>query len=151
MIYLKFITNKLPTQVAAYDAVTYGPIIFIKKSHKDNSGLLEHEKFHTTMFWTHIVIMFAAALLLYYTLFPYQTVLYAGLFAGTVSRALLYKYNARYRLWEEIIAYSIQYKTNGETITKLHYYATQISTHYGIKTVSTQEIFKKLLNESQIK
>lgn len=36
---------------ARFQAVTYGPFIFIRPEKKDSVGLLEHEKTHVKQFW----------------------------------------------------------------------------------------------------
>jgi len=48
MIYLKFYVNKLPNEHAGKSNAF---IIRILKSHKDDKGLLEHEKIHVRQFW----------------------------------------------------------------------------------------------------
>lgn len=49
-----FYTNfSVPEQYAAY---TRGPFIFIRPSHKDDLGLLEHEKTHVRQFWKMLIL-----------------------------------------------------------------------------------------------
>lgn len=43
----------IPKRFAGY---TIGPIIFIRPSHKDDIGLIEHEKIHVKQFWSHFPI-----------------------------------------------------------------------------------------------
>lgn len=44
-----FYTNKIiPDKFHAY---TVGPVVLIRPEHKDNVGLLEHEKIHVGQFW----------------------------------------------------------------------------------------------------
>lgn len=49
MIFKAFYTNWfIPSK---FQAMTYGPLIFIRPSRKGDVGLLEHEKTHVKQFW----------------------------------------------------------------------------------------------------
>lgn len=50
MLYKVIYTNRFIPSI--YAGRTIGPIILIRPSHKDDTGLLEHEKVHVRQFWS---------------------------------------------------------------------------------------------------
>jgi hypothetical protein len=77
MIYLRFYVDSLPNGFAGKANMF---VIRILKSHKDDRGLLEHEKVHVKQFWRNPL------------------------------HGLFYKYSEDYRLKSEVEAYRVQYR-----------------------------------------
>lgn len=55
-----YTNNIIPDKFAG---LTLGPFIFIRPSHKDDKGLLEHEKVHVRQFWRTLGLFGIAYLL----------------------------------------------------------------------------------------
>lgn len=154
MYYLKLTLEKLPFGMDNFAGLAIGPVILIKKYHKNNKGLLEHEKFHVRMFWLWYILVLAtstaAGVYFGYIPFPetFQTlfqneVFYYVLFLSLLPRSFFYKFVEKYRLWEEVKAYKIQEKTNKQN--KLKEFAHYIATKYGIDI--TEEEALRLLKK----
>ncbi len=96
MLYKVIYINKLIP--AKFAAKTIGPIILIRPSHKDDTGLLEHEKVHVRQFWSTL-----------------------GLFG------IPYLLSKKYRLKYELAAYKEQLKYYATDKRSLfaHYLATK--------------------------
>ena len=139
-----FYVDKLPMYNDWAAGVAIGPFIWIKHDFKSNKGLLEHERLHTKMFWLWFllfsIIAFVSILLEFYTGFSIA-ILFAIAF-----RAVLYSMFNRYRLWEEVKAYAIQWKINKEPEVRLQVYARAIVKHYRL-SISEEEALEKLQNE----
>jgi hypothetical protein len=84
MIYLKFCVDSLPNGFAGK---TNAFVIRILKSHKDDRGLLEHEKVHVKQFWR------------------------------CPLHGLFYRFSEDYRLKSEVEAYRVQYKYGADLDT----------------------------------
>lgn len=83
-------TNNIPTE---HEAVTNGPVIRVRPSHKDDKGLLAHEKVHVKQWWLTLGI-----------------------------HSILYIFSKRYRLWAEVKAYKEQLKHYPDDRTELFAY-----------------------------
>lgn len=83
-------TDNLPTD---HKAVTNGPVIRIRPSHKDDKGLLAHEKVHVKQWWLTLGI-----------------------------HSILYIFSKRYRLWSEVKAHKEQLKHYPDDRTELFAY-----------------------------
>jgi len=141
---MMFFVDKLPVYDNWAAGVAIGPFIWIKKTHKDNKGLIAHEKFHVKMFWVFFVVFGIIAGVGY--ILAIQELIYGGLICALALRGLIYKFVDNYRLWEEVKAYVIQYNLNGEKLSKLKFYANAIATHYNLK-ITKKEALEKLQNE----
>jgi hypothetical protein len=91
---LVFYTDNLPENVGGR---AHGPVILIKKKHRDDKGIHEHELEHVKQWCVTL------------TLHP-----------------LLYKFSKKYRLWAELRAYKKQLKHNPENrVTYAGFVATR--------------------------
>ena len=139
-----FYTDKLPIYNDWAAGVAIGPLIWIKNTHKENKGLLAHEKFHTKMFWIWAAPFTCVAIVLFLMQFVNLALITIGV--ALSLRALIYWYIDSYRLWEEVKAYIIQWKVNEEAEVRLQIYAKAIVKHYRL-SISEEEVLEKLKNE----
>ena len=89
-----------------HQAVTRGPIILIRPEHRDDRGLLEHEREHVRQ-WLAVSIMACSILgLLIYALMGVEMIQWAALGMGV--HGALYSLVPEYRLASEIDAFREQ-------------------------------------------
>jgi hypothetical protein len=101
-------TNLMPARFAGY---TIGPVILIRPSHKDDTGLIAHERVHVAQFWRRPVL-----------------------------HGLLYRLSKRYRLDCEVRAYAVQCLDPVKPIT-VTAAAERIASHYGLGIGSAEAWF----------
>lgn len=106
----------IPKRFAAY---VLGPIIFVRKAHRNNTALIEHEKVHVHQFWRTFC-----------------------------THGIWYQFNKDYRLRSEVEGYAVQIKVRQELGLAPHFerYATFISTHYNLD-VTVEEALELLVKQ----
>lgn len=101
--YIVKYTDKLADM---FGGETFGPLIKLREKYKDDTALLEHEKFHVRQWYaaSGVGVAVIAGLGLItsfaFTLLPLAFVLHQ----------MLYKYIRPYRQWSEVKAYKVQIK-----------------------------------------
>jgi hypothetical protein len=142
---IKFFVDKLPRHDNWAGAVAAGPIIWIKKTQRNNLGLIAHEEFHVKIFWLW-ALFFLGLACVFFWLVVIPDIAYFMIGCAIGFRALLYMSIPKYRLWEEIKAYAIQHRINGGGEARLVSYARTIATRYRLN-ISESEVLEKLKDE----
>ncbi len=108
------ISTFIPKRFAAF---VFGPIIFVRKAHRNNVPLIEHEKVHVRQFWRTFCTHF-----------------------------IWYQFNDEYRLKAEVEGYATQIKHRELLGLPRDYdrYTTYICTLYGLK-VSHERVREMLV------
>jgi len=114
LVYLIIYTDRLPAHA---NGCANAFIIRIRPGHKDDRGLLEHEKVHIRQWWRTL-----------------------GL------HSLLYLLSKRYRLWAEVRAYRRQLEYSPEHLDLYATWLSLPEPEgYGLQTICTKERARELL------
>jgi hypothetical protein len=146
MLYLKFVTKRLPANNDWAVAIAAGPVIFMKPSAAKSKSTLEHEKVHVGYFWKWAVVMVSIALMINYYANPFDIPFFYMATVAITIRSLVYGFYAPYRVWEEIQAYKREIeidKLDEQGIVRI---AKSLQRNYGAKQ-GVDKLVKRLKSE----
>ncbi len=135
---LTFYTNKFEPKDFA--GKTFGPLILIRPSHKDDVGLHMHELYHVKQ-WMVMLLLF--------TTFPIVSLFYGMshgmivisilmLTLGVICHPLMYRFIEDYRLICELESYKIQAHSYDDGVDRIPLFAQYIAKYYGIEITEVQ-------------